>query len=576
MKRPISLRPVVLFVALAGCDYSAPDDSLPPPSAPAVGQSVQVPSGIGSEPANRSLSTDEQAKRDAILENVVKLIRTASLKPGGDNFAIATENLNQYFSQDVLPVDYRMSAGARNFLLAAFDEKTVKGLENSTFDVRRDARHIEDCMLYRDIALRVAGDGDELVRVQRVFDWLVKNIVLVPVNSLAGGGLPHVPARPYDVLVRGMAVEQQGVWCERTWVFMALCRQLGIDVGLLTYAPRGVSAPTQESETWACAALIGGTPYLFDARLGIAIPGPDGTGVATLEEALTDPVVLDRLDLPGEIAYRPLRSDLLSSPKKIGVLIDSSIGYLLPRMKLLEGRLAGKNRSILYRDPAQLANNFSQALGSRGGGLSLWSLPLTIENALFTPGSQFGEATLNSMRLFDQGLPLLYARIAQLRGELDEAKLKYVDFRLAENGKFADKKTPIPPPIQAALDQYATYFLALCQLDLGNTKEAEFLFSESVRQLPEPGPGRPAYLMLRWGSQANLARLLEAKGELGKATALYYTSNQATFGFHGNLLRARDLVWLSPMMPVPDPVIAPAPPGPTPVAPPPKTTVLDR
>jgi len=242
-------------------------------------------------------------------------------------------------------------------------------------------------------------------------------------------------------------------------------------------------------------------------------------------------------------------------------------------MKLLESRLAGKNRAIIYRDPSKIANNFAQAMGTRGGGFGLWSLPLTIENELFTPGSQFGEATLNSMRLFDQSLPLLYARIAQLRGELDEAKLKYVDFRLVENGTFADKKTLIPAPLQAALDQYATYFLALCQLDLGNSNEAEFFLNESVRQLPEPGAGRPAYLMLRWGSQANLARLLAARGEIERATALYKTTDRLTNSHHGNLLKARDLVWLNPIVPVPDPVIAPEPPS---ALTSPKTTAVGR
>ncbi len=33
-----------------------------------------------------------------------------------------------------------------------------------------------------------------------------------------------------------MATEAEGYWAERTWLFMALCRQLGIDTGLVTYS----------------------------------------------------------------------------------------------------------------------------------------------------------------------------------------------------------------------------------------------------------------------------------------------------------------------------------------------------
>jgi hypothetical protein len=152
LKRFISMRSALVLLVVVGCDYSSPEDlsdyksNKPNASLITPNNSGDVKSKASAQGSN-SLSADEQAKRDAILERVITLIRTASLKPGGDNFTIATESLNQYFGQDALPVDYRMSAGARNFLLAAFDEKTVKGLESPTFDVRRDARHIEDCML---------------------------------------------------------------------------------------------------------------------------------------------------------------------------------------------------------------------------------------------------------------------------------------------------------------------------------------------------------------------------------------------------------------------------------------------
>ena len=132
---------------------------------------------------------------------------------------------------------------------------------------------------------------------------------LVPPGTLAFGGLPQAYARPYDVLVRGMATEAQGVWAERAWLFIALCRQLEIDAGLITYSRsrsleprfpryglefeleaglRGMRFGPKPPMVWICAAIIDNKAYLFDARLGLEIPGPDGTGVATLEDALTD------------------------------------------------------------------------------------------------------------------------------------------------------------------------------------------------------------------------------------------------------------------------------------------------
>src|SRR5438132_176317 len=83
-------------------------------------------------------------------------------------------------------------------------------------------------------APRVGGVGDDRSRVRRVVRWIMDQIELVPAGALAAPGLGQAQARPYDVLMRGMATETEGFWAERGWVFMVLCRQLGVDVGLLT------------------------------------------------------------------------------------------------------------------------------------------------------------------------------------------------------------------------------------------------------------------------------------------------------------------------------------------------------
>ena len=118
---------------------------------------------------------------------------------------------------------------------------------------------------------------------------------------------------------------------------------------------------------WICAALIDDKAYLFDARLGLEIPGPDGKGVATLDQALADPAILERMNLPGLLPYGTSRASLLGSPTKIGILIDSSPGYFSPKMKLLQAELSGKHRTILYRDPADQRDHFARVLGDRAG-----------------------------------------------------------------------------------------------------------------------------------------------------------------------------------------------------------------
>jgi len=579
---PVRLGLIGLASILAGCDYSARKPDLPPDDSygrlpGASGRSQAPPGEVVSSSAEAppdALDSEGLRRREVILGNVVKLMKTASTNPGGANFAIATDNLNELFEQGTRPSDYALTPASRDFLLLRVAELTrqdpepvVKALCTPRFTIR-DARHIEDCMLYHAVGGPGAGGGDDLTRVRRIFEWIARQVQLVPAESLSGNGLRQAQARPADVLFRGMATESGGRWSERGWLFMALCRQIGVDVGLLTFGPRRASAldatAPRPPVVWICAAVVDRKAYLFDPRIGIEIPGPDKTGVATLEEAITNPEVLDRLDLPGQSSYGTSQADLAGSSSRIGVLIDSSQGYLAPRMRLLQGQLRGESRTILYRDPAEQAAGFAAALGPRLGTVTLWDLPIRVEQALFSDPN-FVAATQMSLQFFDEKLPLLYARTAQLRGELDEATTKYVALRFAENAVMKDpRKTPIPAEVQRALDLYATYFLAQSHLDQGHTKQAEDLFRMMLGLVPEPGPGRYYYYMLRWGAQTNLGRICEAKGDRAGAIA-FYSQPDGTTQHHGNLLRARDLAWAHPLD-EPVPPLPPAPQVPAPAA----------
>jgi hypothetical protein len=492
----------------------------------------------------------------AILDNVIKLIQTAALKPGGDNFRVATKNLNQYF-EGTKPEEYAVDPKARAFLLnqKQFNAERVASLETPNWELP-DARHLEDCMLYQGIATRVGGTGPDLTRVRRLFDWMVQQIQLVPAGSLGAPGLPQAIARPYDVLVRGMATESDGLWSERGWLFLSLCRQLGLDAGLITYTPPTANAPV----VWCVAVLIDEKPYLFDPRIGLAIPDANGDGVATLQEAITNPLILDRMDLPGQSPYGTTSALLAGSPTKIGVLIDSSVRYFSPRMKLLEARLAGKHQTVLFRDPAEQHDHWARALGGHFGSLALWDIPIYVEGMLFS-SPEFQNATKAALFLFQPNFPLLYARMKQLRGEIPEAIQDYVTMRFAEDPLEMDKKTRLNPMVQQALDIYATYYLGMCHLEQRGGRP-EFFFEKTLQMLPEPGKGQPYFNMYRWGAQANLARLNEAKGEYAKAIA-YYSQPDPTTQRHGNLLRARDLLWRDPTAPCPT-----LPPAPRPLVPP--------
>ena len=177
---------------------------------------------------------------------------------------------------------------------------------------------------------------------------------------------------------------------------------------------------------WICTALIDDKAYLFDARLGLEIPGPGGEGVATLEQALADPAILERMNLPGLLPYGTSRASLLGSPTKIGILIDSSPGYFSPKMKLLQAELSGKHRTILYRDPAEQRDHFAAGPGRPGAGpFPSGRCPWRSRRGS-SPTLSSLQSIQASLFLFRPEFPLIYARVKQLRGELDEAIEDYV------------------------------------------------------------------------------------------------------------------------------------------------------
>jgi hypothetical protein len=291
--------------------------------------------------------------------------------------------------------------------------------------------------------------------------------------------------------------------------------------------------------------LIDGVPYLYDARIGLPVPGPEGRGVATLEQAATDPAVLDQLALGGR-PYTLTQADLAAAGK-LTIGIDSTLGLLSPRMRQLQLNLTGRDRMVLFRDPAEQDAAWAEALGDRFGRTELWLLPVMIEDRLFTD-PDFNRATQFAGMYFNAALPLLPARLAQLRGEIARAVESYAGFRFAENPVQNDGKTPIHPRDQAVLNLYATYMLGLAKLDQNQPEPAAFFFRETIRILPPPQPGAPYVVFFRYGAETNLGLLEAARGNRVEAVR-YLSRPQPTPQEHGNLLRARALIWEDPFAP---------------------------
>ena len=124
------------------------------------------------------MAARDSTEKAAILASSIELIQRAALQPGGDNFGLATQKLNQFF-EGTPQADYQLDSAALAFLQPQLPPAKLSESDTMVW-CSRDARHLEDCMMYYGIASRVGGTGDDLIRVRRVFDWIVSDIELVP------------------------------------------------------------------------------------------------------------------------------------------------------------------------------------------------------------------------------------------------------------------------------------------------------------------------------------------------------------------------------------------------------------
>ncbi len=150
------------LIVVAGCDYSRPVTSTN--TGTFRPGSVKLPGSSGA--AAPAKVVRDSAERSAILVSSIELIQRAALQPGGDNFGLATQKLNQYF-EGTPASEYQMSSAASAFLETQLPKNMLRDMENPTW-TKRDARHLEDCMMYYGIASRIGGTGDDLSRAPGV------------------------------------------------------------------------------------------------------------------------------------------------------------------------------------------------------------------------------------------------------------------------------------------------------------------------------------------------------------------------------------------------------------------------
>ena len=121
-----------------GCDYSAPESLDSSLGAAGANSRLYRRYLDRRAPADKSRSAPrEQEQRTAILESSITLIQRAALQPGGNNFKLAVQKLNQYFEGTPLSA-YLLEPAAREYLARSGATANSQGDRESELD---SARH---------------------------------------------------------------------------------------------------------------------------------------------------------------------------------------------------------------------------------------------------------------------------------------------------------------------------------------------------------------------------------------------------------------------------------------------------
>jgi hypothetical protein len=416
-------------------------------------------------------------------------------------------------------------------------------------------------------------EAEQLALAERLLDWTTRNIQLdalppTPKEPLATAGMPQTSlpsARgevgpgyahtPLEILLYGHGDAQ-----ERARIFILLCRQAGIDAVMLAF-------PEDQSTTrrgWLPAALVGGKLYLFDTSLGLPIPGPEGQGIATLEQVRKEPALLRQLDIDGVETYPISLSDFKQG---VWALIDAEPPALSRRMALLQAAMPSALRLAIATQPSQVEAAVRKT--NSVDGVSLWRAPL--DAIMYVSGRQQRASgdpklamELNKQRfLFQPDRPLVKARNLHLEGRFENedrkvgARSLYLQCRKPDReieamvtNEFYRKFTGIeerlpenPQQREAAIKAisdvareekfYATFWLGLTYFEARRYDAAIEWLGERTVQVSPPSPWTPS-------ARYNLSRCYEQLGKLDLARQ-WLESDKDSPQRHGNLLRAKML-----------------------------------
>lgn len=215
---------------------------------------------------------------------------------------------------------------------------------NSSSFTLLDAHYIDLCMLLRDAAHSLKLEGQPpLVRAQKAFEWIMRQVQL------------RQPARyPFSAPSQFVLRRGWGTSLERSLAFLDMLHQIKIP-GCLTGFQDGGN--NNRLIYWIPGALVDSEIYLFDTRMGIPLPSPDGNGIATLRQIRTHPKPFEHLRFDDMHSY----DVSIEQAHSAEILLTVPLSGIGPRMKLLESALGGRQKVHAYVDWEALSKEFQKA-----------------------------------------------------------------------------------------------------------------------------------------------------------------------------------------------------------------------
>lgn len=284
---------------------------------------------------------------------------------------VVVQQMNEYFNRAPGSRPEPPSDAQRDFLKQQFhlDEPELAEVAGGNYTAL-DANYLDLCLLSRDALRALLGQEDlgkqsrSPEQVAAVFGWVMRQVQQI--GRPAKPFPPHFMVRADEVVPPQFILRRgEGMPIERALIFLALLQQLDVPgCLLLTPAENGL-------RFWACGALIEqeGRPqvFVFDPRLGLPLPGPNGRGIATLAQLSAQPELLKLLTVDEKYPYDVTPEQV----KRAEVHLVCPISAVAPRLRYLQDRLADTDPAVrapasvirLALDAEEMQRRFRTAVG---------------------------------------------------------------------------------------------------------------------------------------------------------------------------------------------------------------------